>query len=353
MAEPETDWDMKIIEECLRKLKLAKTFDEAMEIATIMMNLRKTSTNQKEEFRSLVTDVATRAISRAETLKKAAASQGSSDAALMRKPWAECTDEERSRRMTLQAKAANARAAAGGGPKAAGAALGVGLAKSAGGELSEEEKAAKRAAIARAHAAKHGVLGGGKIAANAGAGGLAKMSSKERRDLRAGGLLGGGGGGGGGAVGGGQPLTIAHKRAGGGVAAPPVLTDYYARLIRQSDKFREQVQLCKQQKGLFEDQHFPCDPRSVWKDPTKPKASCPQIVGWKRPKELARVYGCRPQLFLDGADPGMWGQQLCDAISPIFKTISHLPRQALDTQKGKLKLSGPFFPLAVCVCRGR
>ena len=38
----ETDWDMKITEECLRKLKAAVTFDQAMEVATIMMNLRKT-----------------------------------------------------------------------------------------------------------------------------------------------------------------------------------------------------------------------------------------------------------------------------------------------------------------------
>eukprot|EP01043_Picozoa_sp_COSAG02_P091542 COSAG02_NODE_28253_length_593_cov_0.761134_1_plen_44_part_01 len=41
----ETDWDMAITEECLRKLKLATTFDQAMDVATIMMNLRKTSTN--------------------------------------------------------------------------------------------------------------------------------------------------------------------------------------------------------------------------------------------------------------------------------------------------------------------
>jgi hypothetical protein len=64
--------DMKIIESCLGKLKLAGSFDEAMEVATIMMNLRKTSDNTNEDFRALVTDVATRAISRAETLRAAA-----------------------------------------------------------------------------------------------------------------------------------------------------------------------------------------------------------------------------------------------------------------------------------------
>ncbi len=324
----ETDWDMKITEECLRKLKLATTFDQAMEVATIMMNLRKTSTNQKEEFRSLVSDVAKRAIAKAESLKAPGGAE-ISDAALLRKPWAELTDEERSRRMTLQARAA----ARGGGKTAGGGALGVGLAKGADVDLSEEEKAAKRAEIARRHAAKHGVLGGGKVASNAGPGGLAKMSSKERRDLRAGGLLGGGGGASGG--GGGQPLNIAHKRAGG--AAPPVLSDYYARLIMQSDSYRQQVQLCRDRKGMFEDQHFPCEPRSVWTDPRRPKASCPPIVAWKRPKELTRPFKCRPQLFLDGADPGDVEQGslgncwFLGALSILATKVGHLRRLNVES----------------------
>ena len=89
----EEDWDMRIIEECLRRLKASRTFDESMEVATIMMNLRKTSTNTNADFRALVTDVATRAIARAEELKKAAAA--TPDDLLLRKPWAECDDEER------------------------------------------------------------------------------------------------------------------------------------------------------------------------------------------------------------------------------------------------------------------
>ena len=254
---------------------------------------------------------------KAETLKKE-----TSETALLRKPWAELTDEERSRRMTLQARAANAKQGGRG-------ALGVGLAKAADGELSEEEKAARRAELARRHAEKHGVLGGGKVSSNAGAGGLARMSSKERRELRAGGVLGGVGGGGAG----GQPLNIAHKRAGG--AAPPVLSDYYARLIQQADSFPQQVKLCKDKKGMFEDQHFPCDPRSVWKDPRRPKASCPPIVAWKRPKELAAPFRCRPQLFLDGADPGDVEQGslgncwFLGALSILATKVGHLRRLAV------------------------
>jgi hypothetical protein len=248
---------------------------------------RKTSTNQKEEFRSLVSDVAKRAIAKAESIKAARGAE-TPDAALLRKPRA---------------------------------------------ELSDEEKAARRTEIAKRHAAKHGVLGGGKIAPNAGPGGLAKMSSKERRDLRGGGLLGGGGGGGASGGGGSQPLNIAHKRAGG--AAPPVLSDYYARLIQQSDSFPQQVQLCKDRKGMFEDQHFPCDPRSVWKDPRRPKASCPPIVAWKRPKELAAPFRCRPQLFLDGADPGDVEQGslgncwFLGALSILATRVGHLRRLAV------------------------
>lgn len=235
-----------------------------------MMNLRKTSTNQNEEFRSLVSDVAKRAIDKAESLKAA-------------RPVS---------------------------------------------SLSEEERAARHAEIARRHAAKHGVLGGGKVVANAGPGGLARMSSKERRDLRASGLLGGIGGGGAG-----QPLSIAHKRVAG--AAPPVLSDYYARLIAQSDSFPQQVKLCRDKRGLFEDQHFPCDPRSVWKDPSRPKASCPPIVAWKRPAELVGPFKCRPQLFLDGADPGDVEQGslgncwFLGALSILATKVGHLHRLAV------------------------
>ena len=69
MSTDDAEWDMKVTEECLRKLKRATTFDQAMEVATIAMNLRKTTTNQHEQFRVLLADVAKRAIVKAETFK--------------------------------------------------------------------------------------------------------------------------------------------------------------------------------------------------------------------------------------------------------------------------------------------
>ena len=311
----EDDWDMRIIEECLRRLKASRTFDESMEVATIMMNLRKTSTNTNADFRALVTDVATRAIARAEELKKAAAA--TPDDLLLRKPWAECDDEERERKKTLLARAA----------KKGGGALGSGLGASG---LSEDEMAAKRAAVARAHAAKHGVLGGGK-ATKGGADTLARMSSRERRHR----LSGGGGGGGGG------PHVIAHKRdRAGGAAPPPVHSDYNMRVMQQSEIFREQVQRCKAAKGLFEDPLFAAELTSVWKSAPKgggrdSSKSCPPIVAWKRPRELARVWGCRPQLFLDGADPGDVEQGslgncwFLGALSILASKVGHLRRLAV------------------------
>ena len=69
MSTDDVEWDMKVTEECLRKLKRATTFDQAMDVATIAMNLRKTTTNQNEQFRVLLADVAKRAIVKAETFK--------------------------------------------------------------------------------------------------------------------------------------------------------------------------------------------------------------------------------------------------------------------------------------------
>jgi hypothetical protein len=60
------------LQACLQQLKAATSFEEAKAVAVRTMELRKTASNQTEEFRALVDDLATQAIRRAEELKVAA-----------------------------------------------------------------------------------------------------------------------------------------------------------------------------------------------------------------------------------------------------------------------------------------
>lgn len=69
MAAAAADIDMLVIQRCLETLKNSRSFEEVMEVATIMMNLRKTSSNTNEDFHALVNGVASRAIAKAEALK--------------------------------------------------------------------------------------------------------------------------------------------------------------------------------------------------------------------------------------------------------------------------------------------
>jgi hypothetical protein len=126
------DMDMQVIQHCLKNLKLSKTFEQAMELASIMMNLKKTSANDNPEFLALVTDVATRAIETAEKLRAA-------------KPR----------------------------------------------EKTDEEKEAERAAISKAWRSKNGALGGG-LTKKPGPDMLVRVSSAERRARLASGASGGG-----------------------------------------------------------------------------------------------------------------------------------------------------------------
>jgi hypothetical protein len=258
MAAADPDLDMMVIERCIATLKSSSNFQEVMDVATIMMNLRKTSTrNTKEDFVALVNDVATRAITKAEKLKAARPAS----------------------------------------------------------ELTAEEKEARRAAVARAYQKRHGVLGGGKVK-KGGADSLARMSSRERRIAAA---AGGGGGGGGG---GGTPMSAYAGRRRGGAASAAAAEDprqsYYERLTKQGNLAKQISVQCHGRRRIdgtlpqFEDPLFGADERSIVGAPgalagdaargAAPKG--PPIVAWKRPKELAHRWGCKPQLFLDGADPG-------------------------------------------------
>ncbi len=63
--------DVMALQACLQQLKGATSFEEAKAVAVRAMELRKTASNQSEEFRALVEDLATQAINRAEELKVA------------------------------------------------------------------------------------------------------------------------------------------------------------------------------------------------------------------------------------------------------------------------------------------
>lgn len=244
------DMDLLVCQRCLQNLKLAKTFSDAMEVATIMMNLKKSTTNTDPAFVGFVTDVATRAIERAETLKKA-----------------QTTKKHR--------------------------------------DLTEEEKHAQRAAVAKAYQAKHGVLSGGKVAKPAPGAALVRVSTAERQRQARGGEVGSGGG---------RLSAYARKRRSGAAAAADPRRDYYGSLTQQANMAKQISAKCRENRRIdgtipqFEDTLFPADSKSLFPERSadlgaaKPKGAA--IVAWKRPKELAKKWGAKACLFMDGADPG-------------------------------------------------
>ena len=190
MAEPAPEGaggggniDLLVIEKCITMFKTAQTKAAMLEVATILMNLKKTSTTLGPAHIDLVHDLLNRAISRAEQLSGGSA--GAKEAAppenLLTKPWAACTDEQKERKKKLLAQRASKQSGALGS--------GLGARGSGWGGLSEEQRQQRMAQLAKAgqvHAHRPGGGGGGSggkpppLSGTAGAG-LTKTASKDRR----------------------------------------------------------------------------------------------------------------------------------------------------------------------------